>query len=94
MVEEWDLFRRIEGLEEKLKEIEGPVPMDALGHMITVTFVMSFYAFCLHDPENARKIKDALLGGMRKRGLNPLTVKAIEKMLNSLVEDFKYLAKK
>ena len=92
-MEEWDIFGRIENLEETIKEIEGQVPMDTLGHMITVTFVMSFYAFCLHDPENARKIKDALLGGMRKRGLNPLTVKAIEKMLISMVEDFKYLAK-
>jgi len=87
MVEEWNFFRRIEDLEEKLEEIEGQVPMEALP-MVYYTFLMSFYALCLHDPGSARKYKGIILGGMRKRGFNPRLLEVLEELLNSVVEDF------
>lgn len=68
-VPEWDFFKRIENLEEKIKDIEGQVPPDMLLPIALVGLIYGFIAFSLHSPKYVRKWKDDLLSTLREGGL-------------------------
>lgn len=92
---EWDLSKRIDNLEEKIKDIEGQVPSDMLLPIALTGFIYAFIALSLHHPKYARKLKDELISTMRVVGLNKRVLDVLEeKLLIPLVDELEQMNEK
>jgi len=76
-VPEFEVFKRIESLEEKIK---GEFTVKDASILALVGFELAFTALGLHTPQYARKFKDEFLGKLKKMDVT-------KKWLDCLEED-------
>ena len=74
---EFDLFKRIENLEEKF---EGELTVKDAFILGAIGFEIAYAALSFQSPQNARKFKDEFLGRVKQAGLS-------HKWLDILQED-------
>ena len=79
---EWDLFKRIEALEEKTK---AEFTVQDATILATIGLQVAFRSAILHTPQYAREYKDRILGNLKKMRVN-------RKMRDMLEEDFTSLS--
>lgn len=78
-IPEFDLFKRIENLEEKTK---GKLTFVDTSIMATMGLMLAWAAFSMHAPEYARKLKDNTLKGLKTAGLNKEALDVLEKLMS------------
>jgi len=81
-VPEFDLFKRIESLEEKTK---GQLTAQDAAILAAISLEVAFRSAILHVPQHAREYKDNILGVLKRMGLN-------RKLVDILEEDFASLS--
>lgn len=75
-IPEWGIFKRLEHVELTQKDI---------AIIAVYGFQLAFAAFCQHAPKNARKIKDIILGDL-KRGLSKIPLDVLTEGLTDLCD--------
>lgn len=80
---EWDIFKRIERLEDKTK---SKLTLKDTSILSVLTFEIAFYAMGLHAPEFVRKHKDVLLGKLKTMGFSKEWLGILEEDLLSICD--------
>lgn len=85
----WDLFTRLEKLEKlepTIQELQELRPIMTDVYQLSVfAFALGFYGMALQH-SNPRKIKDAWLGFLKKRGLSTKMLEVVESWLTTICE--------
>lgn len=84
-IPEFDIFRRVEELEDIVK---GDISTRDAALLGLTGIELAFWALCANSPRNAETIANALLNDLRKAGLNH---KLQAKLAQDLNNQFEYM---
>jgi hypothetical protein len=76
---EWDIFARIENLEQDIKAAKPTVKDANIVSMFA--FGLAFGAVAVRMPDQARGIKDSYLGYLKASGLSPKMLDILEQAM-------------
>jgi hypothetical protein len=89
-VPEFDLFKRIENLEQRTK---GELTIRDASMLGLLSLESAYLAMSLHAPQLARKYKDNLLGKLKKMGFNKQWLDLLEADFLDLCEGVEKMAR-